>query len=833
MFAAPLSWTTALPRVGLARQVPGDRAERRPPGHGEDHVGVEPGADQARRRQRHLLEPLDLAVVVGNCDDVGLDAVDLTDLLPQARRVGVRRPQRDLDEPGLAGVLDHPGDRRPRGAEVLGDGLHREVLQVVHGRSPQDVLVSNRHSANSLVRRPLHPSVHICASRLRERSDSVTLVLAVVRVERSSMSTSGTSSKLTPQSRAQSLDALRASAEGEPLDVLVIGGGVTGAGIALDAVTRGLTTAVVEAQDWAAGTSSRSSKLVHGGLRYLQMLDFNLVHEALTERDLLIKKLAPHLVKPVSFLYPLEHRVWERGVRRRRHHALRHPREPHPGQARAAVPQARVPQGHGAAVPRPAPRRRRRRRPLLGRLGRRRPPGLDPDPHRRVLRRAAPRPARRSSSSPRTRAAVSTAPCSRTSRPARTSRSRPATSSTRQACGPRRPRPSPAGPAGCACSPRKGVHIVVPRERIKGTVGLILQTEKSVLFVIPWSRYWVIGTTDTPWKQELQHPVATAADIDYVLEHANAVLADPLTRDDIIGTWAGLRPLLQPGTKEGTSSAKVSREHTVASPVPGPDGHRGRQAHDLPRHGQGRRRLRARRARAKARPSITTEVPLLGAVGLRRPAELGPPLRRAPTAGPRRCVDHLLHRYGSLLADIVELVRGRPGAGQAAASTRRRTCGPRSPTRSATRASCTSRTSCCTAPASTTRSPTAGSPPSRRSRRSPRRCSAGTTDTRLAEVASYTARAEAEAAAEHEPRRRCRRAHPPRGHGRHPDDRALLLTTLRCGGPARSAAPLSATPDLPGPATTRPHHTSTARPRTQSRSEEPGTQQSLTHEDTT
>lgn len=127
------------------------------------------------------------------------------------------------------------------------------------------------------------------------------------------MSTSGTSSKLTPQSRAQSLDALRASAEGEPLDVLVIGGGVTGAGIALDAVTRGLTTAVVESQDWAAGTSSRSSKLVHGGLRYLQMLDFNLVHEALTERDLLIKKLAPHLVKPVSFLYPLEHRVWERG----------------------------------------------------------------------------------------------------------------------------------------------------------------------------------------------------------------------------------------------------------------------------------------------------------------------------------------------------------------------------------------------------------------------------------------------------------------------------------------------------------------------------------------
>ncbi|MDQ4024740.1 MAG: FAD-dependent oxidoreductase, partial [Actinomycetota bacterium] len=121
------------------------------------------------------------------------------------------------------------------------------------------------------------------------------------------------STRLTVESRDQALAALAASdtASGE-LDVLVVGGGVTGAGIALDAVTRGLNTAVVEAQDWSSGTSSRSSKLVHGGLRYLQMLDFHLVHEALTERDLLLKELAPHLVKPVPFLYPLEHRLWER-----------------------------------------------------------------------------------------------------------------------------------------------------------------------------------------------------------------------------------------------------------------------------------------------------------------------------------------------------------------------------------------------------------------------------------------------------------------------------------------------------------------------------------------
>src|SRR5437588_11851755 len=98
----------------------------------------------------------------------------------------------------------------------------------------------------------------------------------------------------------------------ERFDVLVIGGGVTGAGAALDAATRGLTVALVEARDFASGTSSRSSKLFHGGLRYLEQLEFGLVREALRERELMTTRLAPHLVKPVPFLYPLTHRVWER-----------------------------------------------------------------------------------------------------------------------------------------------------------------------------------------------------------------------------------------------------------------------------------------------------------------------------------------------------------------------------------------------------------------------------------------------------------------------------------------------------------------------------------------
>src|SRR5829696_581990 len=113
---------------------------------------------------------------------------------------------------------------------------------------------------------------------------------------------------LSPENRQAALDAMAAT----HLDILVIGGGVVGGGAALDAATRGLSVGIVEARDFASGTSSRSSKLMHGGLRYLEMLDFRLVAEALKERGLNLQKLAPHLVREVGFLYPLTHRVWER-----------------------------------------------------------------------------------------------------------------------------------------------------------------------------------------------------------------------------------------------------------------------------------------------------------------------------------------------------------------------------------------------------------------------------------------------------------------------------------------------------------------------------------------
>ena len=442
-----------------------------------------------------------------------------------------------------------------------------------------------------------------------------------------------------------------------PLDVLVIGGGVTGAGIALDAVTRGLSTAVVEAQDWASGTSSRSSKLVHGGLRYLQMLDFSLVHEALTERDRLITKLAPHLVRPVSFLYPLEHRVWER-----------------------AYVGAGVALYDTLATISPG----KRALPLHRHLSRKGMSKLFPDLRHDAaigaLRYwdASVDDARLVSTLVRTAASYGAHAATRTQVVGLTKDPRGRINGARladletgeqvtvharhvinatgvwteetEALG--------GGTGGLRVLASKGVHIVVPRERIHGEVGLILQTEKSVLFVIPWSRYWIIGTTDTPWHQELTHPVATAGDIDYILDHANAVLATPLTRADIIGTWAGLRPLLQPGTKEGTSSAKVSREHTVASPVPGLTVIAGGKLTTY--------RVMAQDAvdfalgtQAATRPSVTSTLPLIGAVGLN--VQRNWARRYSSTYGwSRAMVDHLLHRYGALIADLVNACEEDP-----------------------------------------------------------------------------------------------------------------------------------------------------------------------------
>lgn len=459
---------------------------------------------------------------------------------------------------------------------------------------------------------------------------------------------------MTPEARTE---ALAQMGDADGLDILVIGGGVTGAGVALEAATRGLRVGIVEAQDWASGTSSRSSRLVHGGLRYLQMLDFHLVHEALTERDLLINRLAPHLVKPVAFLYPLEHRVWERA---------------YVGAGVALYDTLATASGRRRALPF---HRHLSRKGMLRRF-----PDLRHDAAIGALQYwdASVDDARLVLTLVRTAAAYGAHAAARTQVVGLTKspsgavdgavvidlesgreirvRARAVINST--GVWTEQTEALSGASGGLRVLASKGIHIVVPRDRIRGEVGLILQTEKSVLFVIPWSRYWLIGTTDTPWEQQLQHPVATSADIEYVLRHANTVLARPLTRDDIIGTWAGLRPLLQPGTKAGTSSAKISREHSTASPIPGLTVIAGGKLTTY--------RVMARDAvdfalgdRAAGLPSITDRIPLVGAVGLEA---LG---RRATVVARTygwsgQMVDHLLHRYGSLLGDLVDAIAARP-----------------------------------------------------------------------------------------------------------------------------------------------------------------------------
>jgi glycerol-3-phosphate dehydrogenase len=187
-------------------------------------------------------------------------------------------------------------------------------------------------------------------------------------------------------------------------------------------------------------------------------------------------------------------------------------------------------------------------------------------------------------------------------------------------------------------------------------VGLITRTEKSVLFVIPWDRHWIIGTTDTPWEHDPAHPAATSADVDYLLAHVNSVLREPLTRDDVVGVYAGLRPLLDGGTDDTT---KLSREHAVAEPAPGFFVVAGGKyttyrimaadVVDAAVEGLGR----------AVAPSLTKHLPIHGAVGFR---ELWTDRKglAADTGLPVAVVERLLGRYGSALTDLLVMIDRSP-----------------------------------------------------------------------------------------------------------------------------------------------------------------------------
>ncbi|MDF4253918.1 glycerol-3-phosphate dehydrogenase/oxidase [Streptomyces sp. WMMB303] len=455
---------------------------------------------------------------------------------------------------------------------------------------------------------------------------------------------------LGPEQRA---DALARMAETE-LDVLVVGGGIVGAGTALDAVTRGLSTGIVEARDWASGTSSRSSKLIHGGLRYLEMLDFALVREALKERGLLLERLAPHLVKPVPFLYPLQHRGWERL---------------YAGTGVAMYDVMSVSSGHGRGLPRHRHLSRRhalRAAPALKKgalVGALQYYDAQVDDARFVatlVRTAAEYGARAANRARvvgflREGERVVGARIEDLEQGGEYEvRARQVVNATGVWTDDTQGLIAERGQFHVRAS--KGIHLVVPKDRINSTTGLILRTEKSVLFVIPWGRHWIIGTTDTGWDLDKAHPAASSADIDYLLDHVNEVLAVPLTRDDVEGVYAGLRPLLA-GESEATS--KLSREHTVAHPVPGLVVVAGgkyttyrvmaKDAVDEAVHG-----LHHRVAEC-----VTEEVRLAGAEGYA--ALWNGRARLAQRAGLHVArVEHLLGRYGSMTEEVLDLIAKEP-----------------------------------------------------------------------------------------------------------------------------------------------------------------------------
>jgi glycerol-3-phosphate dehydrogenase len=365
---------------------------------------------------------------------------------------------------------------------------------------------------------------------------------------------------LSPLARERALSDLRS----EPLDLLVVGGGATGCGTALDAAARGLRVGLVEQADIASGTSSRSSKLVHGGLRYLQHGQFGLVREALRERDLLLTTLAPHLVEPLPFILPLRRRGWERmyvgaglalydslggsrALPRHRHLSRTSVLRRFPSlrpeacvggigfhdarmdDSRLAVAIARTAQAQGAVIATYAE--------VTGRL----PDG--PEAMHRISVTD------RLTGQAFTVSARAVALCVGVWAPELA-----ALISDR--------------PAEIGVARSKGVHLRLPRSAITGSTALIVPTSSSVLFVLPSRDHWLVGTTDTPWKSGPDEPTTDPEDVDYLLGLLRGVVSPDITARDVTHTFAGLRPLVV-DQRVGGDTAKASREHSISRVSPG------------------------------------------------------------------------------------------------------------------------------------------------------------------------------------------------------------------------------------------------------------------------
>jgi glycerol-3-phosphate dehydrogenase len=451
--------------------------------------------------------------------------------------------------------------------------------------------------------------------------------------------------QLGPEYREQAL----ARMERESFDIVIVGGGVTGAGAALDAATRGLSVALVEQRDWAAGTSSRSSKLIHGGLRYLEQLNFGLVREAKHEQSLMLNRLCPHLVTPVPFVYPLTHYGWERlyiGAGVLLYDAM---------SRRKVVPRHRHFSRRGALALFPG----LKGKGLTGAI-QYYDALVDDARHTMTIARTASLHGAVLATSARAQGFVRAGNrvtgvqvrCLETGRELEVSGQQVINATgvwTDQV-------QSMAGRGRIHVRASKGIHVVVPRDRIHGDSGLILRTKNSVLFVIPWKHHWIIGTTDTDWNLDLAHPAASRRDVDYLLDTLNAVLAVPLTHADIEGVYAGLRPLLH-GESDATS--QLSREHAVSQSVSGLITVAGGKYTTYRVMAKDAVDLAARSLSKRVPDSCTDRTPLVGAPGYAAFWNRRQALARESGLHVAR-IEHLLGRYGARIEELLAMIEDRP-----------------------------------------------------------------------------------------------------------------------------------------------------------------------------
>lgn len=455
-------------------------------------------------------------------------------------------------------------------------------------------------------------------------------------------------SQLGPDQRDSAISQLGT----EQFDILVIGGGVNGVGAALDAASRGLKVALIEAQDIAAGTSSRSSKLIHGGLRYLEQYDFKLVREALHERELMVSTLCPHLVKPVGFLFPLTEKFKERtyvGAGLALYDALRGfqralPWHKHLSQkqineiapslrhdivtgaikyfdaqvddARHTMAVARTAARHGAIIATQVSAESliREGKRVVG------VSALDLVSGKKIAIKAGATIMCAGVWSDQLHERFDLTP-------------------------------------GYQVTMSKGAHIVVPGSAIKSDAGIILKTPVSVLFIIPWGDKWIVGTTDTPYEGDRAEPFATREDVQYILDQANRVLEPKLRADEIIGVYAGLRPLV--ANNKSATTTKLSREHTVDRPAAGFVSIAGGKYTTYRVMGKDVVDRAVIELRKLTQESVTDKLPLVGADGyfaLEQQKE-----RIAQESGlDVKTVEHLLNRHGSLISEILEIIDEQP-----------------------------------------------------------------------------------------------------------------------------------------------------------------------------